>query len=272
MKITKNQFFLGSLIAVLAVFALVSTKVSATTSLSGSSDSTMNPPALGVMPVGCDLSVATVYSPQTGESCSINGVAITPPIVMMPPYDMYGCKVGSPYSMLTGNKCSGVIITPLPPIYNNDVCAKGAIFSTATGARCSSLNGTGGVKPTPTPTSPPIRIEGCVGANVFSTVSGKSCSDITPLPPIYDCTIAKNAYCGGTSNTPPIVIVSNDIRSIQYALNSALGTDLSVALKVDGQTGVNTRAAIKLFQNKVGLQADGIIGPLTLEKLRASIQ
>lgn len=303
MKTLKNKFFLGSLVAVLAIFALVSTKASAmTTSTSGSSDTTMNPPALGVLPVGCDLGVGTVYSPETGESCSIKGGAtITPPIVMMPPYDINGCKPGSPYSMTTGNKCAGNQLTTSVTNNSNPLChyyPSGEIMVCA-GAPITPVNG-------------------CTSGAIFSTTTGTKCSDIKPMPPIMDCTIAKNSDCanmmgmlatsvsakyandicidgtvknvdstgrpycittidGAIKSSPTLVLPvqissTSDMRAVQKALNSALRDKQPVALSTDGKTGPRTRAAIKLFQKSVELKADGIIGPRTLLKLRASFQ
>lgn len=222
------KFSIGAIVAMLALFGMFS-QVSAMTTSAGTStqasgcvsgakyntitgalcaDATMNPPALGVLPVGCDLGVGTVYSPETGESCSIGGTTITPPIVMMPPWDMYGCKAGSPYSMTTGNKCVGFTVT-----------------SSATGSTSSSST--------------------------------------TPLPPGYDCTVAKNAQCANISST-------TDVAGIQVALNKILGSKLQAQLSTDGKMGARTRAAIKLFQLQAGITADGKVGPITLAKLRAS--
>lgn len=267
-KIFKSNFIFTSLVLALALFVSIVTNASAmTTSVTSSGDTTMNPPALGVIPLGCDLGVGTVYSPETGESCSIKGGAtITPPIVMMPPWDMYGCKVGSPYSMTTGNKCA---------------------------PKTSVDSGSGAICPT-----------------------GVKCSSITPLPPVYDCTTAKNSTCGGAINPTPLppvydndvcidgtvksldstgkpyctktidgvvktmptlilpirVATTTDMKAVQKALNSALKDKLSTSISTDGKQGPKTRAAIKLFQKSVGLKADGLIGPKTLEKLKASFQ
>ena len=249
LKTLKNKVFIAAFIATLAVFGVLSYKAEALTTSANTT----------VLPVGCDLGVGTVYSPETGESCSVNGVTITPPIVMMPPYDAYGCKAGSPYSMTTGNKCAGATTT-------SDLatgCSKGAIYNTSTGAKCVS---------------------------------------ITPVPPVYDCTTAKNAYCAGNITPvngvcadgtvkmydtgtgkpycttpptwmPPVKLSStSDVAGIQNALNRILGIRLAASLTADGKIGPRTIAAIKLFQLQAGITADGKVGPITLGKLNASVE
>lgn len=286
------KFSIGTFIATLAIFGLFSQASALTTSsntqtsgcasgamyntITGAAcaDVVMNPPALGVLPVGCDLGVGTVYSPETGESCSVGGVTITPPIAMFYPWDAYGCKQGSPYSMTTGNKCAG-FSTSSGSTSTTDACEPGVMYSTKTGVKCAGY--------------------------------------ISPLPPVYDCTVAKNAYCAGmtntiktspvnnvcadgtvkmydtstgkpycastTANTPPtwippakITIGSSisDIMSLQDFLNRALGSKLDVALVKDGKWGARTTAAVRLFQAQAGIAVDGKVGPITLEKLRTS--
>ncbi len=231
-------------------------------------DAVMNPPALGVLPYGCDLGVGTVYSPETGESCSVGGVTITPPIAMFYPWDANGCKAGSPYSMTSGNKCSAGIV-PMPPV-SIDGCKTGSAFSTVTGSKCASV--------TPLP---PVYNNDCANGAMFSTSTGTKCSGITPMPPVSDCTTAKNASCGGTANTPPTWIPPvkistassvDDVKALQASLNKALGAKLSVALSVDGKLGLNTKKAIMMFQKGMNISADGVAGPVTLGKLKTSVQ
>lgn len=288
-KILKNKFFIGVLVAVLAVFtfsldanALVAINTTSATDVcpDGSYDTstglpcgTMNPPILGVLellPYGCDLGVGTVYSPETGQSCSINGVSVTPPIVMMPPYDANGCKAGSPYSMLTGNKCSTSVTTTGG--LSAGVCTNGALFNIITGVKCSNISTGSDISINPQNTIPvkQVVIDGCTGVNKFSTTTGQPCSGmaINPRPMEYDCNVAKNAYCAGLQITS-----TSDIKGIQAILNSVLGSDLPVALTVDGKRGPRTIAAIKMFQKKAGLSSiDGIVGIRTMAKLNASIQ
>jgi peptidoglycan hydrolase-like protein with peptidoglycan-binding domain len=49
---------------------------------------------------------------------------------------------------------------------------------------------------------------------------------------------------------------------LQEALNKA-----GFAVSVDGEFGPGTDKAVKEFQQKNGLKADGIVGPSTLEKM-----
>ncbi len=252
------KFSVGIFVALVAVTSFASYANAMTTSASSCAqgaaydtvtgkacaDVTMNPPVLGYVPYGCDYGVGTVYSPETGESCSVNGVTITPPIVMMPPYDAYGCKVGSPYSMTTGAKCAG--------------------YTTSTsGATSASANG-------------------CTPGAMYSTTTGAKCTT-TSSSSAYDCTVAKNAYCAGMSSTttttppawiPPVKITASssvsDVMTLQTSLNKVLGTELSTSLVVDGRYGAKTRDAIRKFQIKAGLKADGVAGPLTLASLKTS--
>jgi hypothetical protein len=151
---------------------------------------------------------------------------------MMPPWDMYGCKMGSPYSMTTGNKC----------------VPKTSVDS---------------------------------GSNT-NCPTGVKCSNITPLPPVYDCTTAKNSTCGGAINPTPLppvydndvcidgtmvrdvdskgrpyctktvdgvvktmptlalpikkVSSTDDMKAVQKALNSALKDKLSTPIGTDGKS------------------------------------
>ncbi len=142
-QVLKNKFFAGAFIAAFAVIGALASSTHAFTTSAGtnsnttlSSDTTMNPPILGYVPVGCDYGVGTVYSPLTGESCSVNGVTVTPPIVMMPPYDANGCG-GGPYSITTGITCPGA--TPgngtSSSSSSSSACAAGMIkvYSSTTG-------------------------------------------------------------------------------------------------------------------------------------------
>ncbi len=51
------------------------------------------------------------------------------------------------------------------------------------------------------------------------------------------------------------------------AVQQALAKDGLYKGKVDGMIGPVTTNAVKAFQKKNGLKADGIIGPMTLKKL-----
>ncbi len=58
------------------------------------------------------------------------------------------------------------------------------------------------------------------------------------------------------------------VETLQRALNRAL--EPSPELSVDGDFGPATEGAVLRFQEQVGLNADGIVGPATLEKLGSS--
>ncbi len=57
----------------------------------------------------------------------------------------------------------------------------------------------------------------------------------------------------------------SDVKSIQKALRHA-----GVSIKVDGTYGSDTRSAVKTFQRRQGLRADGVVGPATREALGLS--
>jgi peptidoglycan hydrolase-like protein with peptidoglycan-binding domain len=56
----------------------------------------------------------------------------------------------------------------------------------------------------------------------------------------------------------------DDVRQLQEFLNSK-----GYKVTVDGRYGAETQSAIRDFQGRVGLNPDGSVGPLTLEKLNA---
>ncbi len=55
-----------------------------------------------------------------------------------------------------------------------------------------------------------------------------------------------------------------DVQWLQAALNRLLGLDL----EVDGLYGEGTREAVRRFQERHGLQVDGVAGPITKAKIR----
>lgn len=75
---------------------------------------------------------------------------------------------------------------------------------------------------------------------------------------------------GPTQGHPDIVVGLNDrgaaVRSIQLRL---VELKLLARNEVDGIYGAKTKAAVLAFQKRNGLSADGLVGPLTREKLFA---
>lgn len=58
--------------------------------------------------------------------------------------------------------------------------------------------------------------------------------------------------------------VEKEVRWLQEALNQVLGT----MLVADGLYGEETRRAVRLFQQRFGLQVDGVAGPITMARLK----
>lgn len=68
---------------------------------------------------------------------------------------------------------------------------------------------------------------------------------------------------GNTVRLPGAVTAERDNRWLQESLNKVLGT----TLVVDGMYGEATRAAVREFQARHGLQVDGVAGPITRSRL-----
>ncbi|MEW6170555.1 MAG: peptidoglycan-binding domain-containing protein, partial [Candidatus Omnitrophota bacterium] len=79
-----------------------------------------------------------------------------------------------------------------------------------------------------------------------------------------------------TKTTKEVVKAQNTTPAATLGFVKPLTKDVQLALQnagfykgvVDGKTGPQTKSAIKEFQAKNGLKADGKIGPLTWEKLK----
>ena len=64
-------------------------------------------------------------------------------------------------------------------------------------------------------------------------------------------------------------MANDDVRRLQKALNDKSAKyDLNYPVLVeDGQFGSQTAAVVRIFQREKGIDADGIAGPITLQKL-----
>ena len=60
---------------------------------------------------------------------------------------------------------------------------------------------------------------------------------------------------------------STAVRILQAGLNKVFPSYPSLPLVVDGDFGPRTELAVKEFQRRVGLPADGVVGPATREQL-----
>lgn len=65
--------------------------------------------------------------------------------------------------------------------------------------------------------------------------------------------------------------VKSEVMNLQTALNTALGASLVKPLVVDGSWGRLTTSAIKQFQTAKGLDADGVVGPITRSALNTAL-
>lgn len=61
--------------------------------------------------------------------------------------------------------------------------------------------------------------------------------------------------------------IENEVKWLQDSLNRILGT----GLQADGMYGAKTRDAVKQFQQRWGLQVDGVAGPITKAKIEEAL-
>ena len=75
----------------------------------------------------------------------------------------------------------------------------------------------------------------------------------------------------GTPSTPPVTYWAEEGHSGEHVkrLQAFLNTK-GAGLDVDGDFGPATKAAVQAFQKEAKIDADGIVGPVTLEKLKAA--
>lgn len=75
---------------------------------------------------------------------------------------------------------------------------------------------------------------------------------------------------GGTPAPAPSAYWAEEGHSGEHVkrLQQFLNTEYGMGLAVDGDFGPKTKDAVKAFQSSVGVDADGIVGPVTLAKLK----
>lgn len=82
--------------------------------------------------------------------------------------------------------------------------------------------------------------------------------------PDADWVEARRRVMGGIAPEPEEMTLTTVW--LQKSLNT-----LGAKIEVDGIPGPQTRASIKLFQDAVGLEADGLVGPATLDALNKAL-
>lgn len=88
----------------------------------------------------------------------------------------------------------------------------------------------------------------------YNQPSTKTFSDITPISTPNFSLSGTNLNIGSTGS---------DVSQLQEFINFATGSNL----KVDGQYGSQTQNAVKQLQSRLGITADGIVGPQTTKAL-----
>src|SRR5262245_19892287 len=101
--------------------------------------------------------------------------------------------------------------------------------------------------------------------SVFSVLAGCAGWMVTAAP-----VAAAPAPIRLTSSQCPTDIVEGEIDGCVTELQLLLNQDDAAQLTVDGDFGANTLAAVKSYQSRHGLTADGIVGPQTKASMYAS--
>ncbi|GAB3952427.1 hypothetical protein GCM10028832_06770 [Streptomyces sparsus] len=137
---------------------------------------------------------------------------------------------------------------------------------------CSAALAGGALFAGPPAFAAPAGAENSVAAAPAAAVDGFNCEK----PYVRDTT-AYNGYTAGYSwawNVEVAIGYNNDqysgrVKEIQCLVNNLWGYDAGAE---DGFFGPTTEAAIKAFQQDVGLAVDGIVGPNTWRVLRIGYQ
>ena len=73
---------------------------------------------------------------------------------------------------------------------------------------------------------------------------------------------------GNTVGRAAAEVRKEEVRWLQGSLNSIMG----LTLQEDGLYGPKTKEAVTLFQEKYGLQVDGVAGPITIQRIRTLME
>lgn len=110
-----------------------------------------------------------------------------------------------------------------------------------------------------------------------SSSSSPNTSSVTATPPLATTSttsVSTPASVNTTISVPGKLLkvvtdksTKTEVKNLQNALNSVLGSKLKKPLPLTGKWGAQTTSAIKVFQKANGLKADGKVGKETLKKL-----
>ena len=118
------------------------------------------------------------------------------------------------------------------------MCSQGQLYSIVTGQICTSF-------------TPAVY---CPAGGVFSTVNGQKCTDFVAQNNTQSFNFGTRFVVSGTSGA--------ECQAWQMFFNAKAGANLSV----DSICGPLTMSVAKSWQRSSGLQADGILGPLSRAK------
>lgn len=112
-----------------------------------------------------------------------------------------------------------------------------------------------------------LNVDGIVGPNTWKKLYSvyESISKNAPTPPSSGGTNVNEPYPGALVR---LGSTGNSVRIVQEALNAVGSVRPSISrVSVDGIFGPLTQNAVREFQRIFGLQADGIVGPITWDRL-----